>query len=390
MSKTNKILLIVLISILGLLIVAAAVLGVYAVGLYGKVQYDPDAAFASTVEVNDAFLTAYDRLANGEPLEEVIKDPNLTPEQIEILRGYVEELETDPDYTGTHTPISEIKPPEIQPPISTDGIMNILFLGTDERPGESRTRSDSMIVVSINTNTKEITFTSLMRDMYIEIVGLGRNNKINAAYRFGGVKMLNDTISTYLGIETDNYVRVDFESFKTVIDAIGGVDVPFSHKEKARNQEIKNLKSKNCGFSESQLVAGTEGTYHLNGEQALYFCRDRHSGAGVSGVQRDDFGRTERQRKVLGAIVQKAQSMDFDELLGALPEILPLVTTDLTLGDCTKLLTSVAATYKQYTVQNFRIPADGTWDNISTSAGAALEVDYAENARLWRELVYGE
>lgn len=390
MTKTRKILIIVLVCILALLIIAASVLAAYAVGLYNKMNYDPNADFAPTVEVNDALLRAYDKLNEGISIDEVIKDPELTPEQIEILKNYAASTDTrDPNYTGTDTPISSITPPVIEPPISTDGIMNILFLGTDERPGETQTRTDSIIVVSVNTNTKQITFTSLMRDMYIEIVGLGRNNKINAAYQFGGVKMLNDTIKTYLCIETDNYVRVGFESFQVIIDEIGGVDVPFSEKEKAREQEIKRLK-KYTDFSEKQLVSGTDGTYHLTGEQALYYCRDRYSGAGVSGVEHDDFGRTERQRKVLGAVVKKAQSMEFSELMAALPEILPLVTTDLTLGDCTKLLTSVATTYKDYTIQNFRIPADKTWDNATINGSSVLEVDYTKNAKLWREMVYGK
>lgn len=390
MSKTNKILVIVLISILAMLIVASTILGSYAIGLYNSMTIDPDAAFASTAEVNDVFLAAYDKLLDGVPIEEVIKDPNLTAEQIAILKKYAEDLEIDPEYTGTDTPISDIVPPTLELPESSKGVINILFLGTDDRAGVSGARSDTMIVVSINTKTKEITFTSLLRDMYIELVGLGRNNKLNAAYQLGGVKMLNDTIKTYLGIETSNYVRVDFESFKTIIDEFGGIDVPFSDNEEVRKQEIKRLKSKASDFSESQLVAGTKGTYHLTGAQALFYCRDRYSGNTVEGAPDGDFGRTERQRKVLGAMVEKAQSMKFDELLGALPEILPLVTTDLTLGDCTKLLSSVATTYSQYTVRNYRIPANKTWNYAKIKGQSVLEVNYDKNAKLWKEFIYGE
>lgn len=396
MTKTRKILIIVLFSILGLLIVVASVLAVYAVSLYNKMDYDPEATFAPSVEVNDAFLQAYDKINEGIPIEEVIKDPNLTAEQIEILKQYADEVASDiSDYiatgSGTQTPETTIQVPVIEPPTTSQsaGVINLLFLGTDERPGESQTRSDSMIVVSINTETKEITFTSLMRDMYIEIVGLGRYNKLNAAYRFGGVKMLSDTIDTYLGMKIDNYVRVTFESFQTVIDEIGGVDVPFSDLSAARKEEIKRLK-KYTDFSENQLVPGTVGTYHLTGEQALYFCRDRYSGNTVEGAPDGDFGRTERQRKVLSAIVKKAQSMSFTDLMAAMPEILSIVTTDLTIGDCTELLTSVATTYSQYTIRTYRIPADNTWEYDTKSVGSVLTVDYSENAKLWKEFIYGK
>lgn len=390
MAKSRKILLIVLFSILALLIVAASVLGVYAFSLYNKMTYDPDGTFAGeNIEINDALLRAYDRLNAGELIDEVIKDPELSPEQIEVLRMYAEDLVFEPDATGTDSPISSIVPPNIEPPVQIEGIINILFLGTDERPGETRARTDSIIVVSINTNTKEITFTSLLRDMYIEIVGLGRYDKLNAAFQFGGLQMLNDTMRTYLGIETDHYVSVDFNSFEKVIDELGGVDVPLSEIEAVRKEEIRNLK-KQSDFTEKQLVSGTKNIYHLTGKQALYYCRDRYSGNTVGGLDAD-WGRTDRQRKVLGALVAKAQGMEFDELMSAIPEILGLVTTDLKPTDCVNLLKAVGTTYKDYTVQTYHIPADHTWNYawIKNGTVSVIETDYSRNARLWRELIYG-
>lgn len=391
MTKTNKLLILILVLILVLLIIVSSVLGVYLWGLnlYKKMNFDPNADFAVTVDRNQAFMNAYDKLIAGVPIEEVIKDSELTPEQIEVLIDYANGMEIDPEYTGSGT-VSDVKPPVIVPPMASDGIINIMFLGTDERPGEKTARSDSMIVVTINTQTKEIIFTSLMRDMYIELVGMDRNDRLNAAYRFGGVQMLNDTIKKYLGIETENYVRVNFDSFETIIDQIGGVDVPFNDNTEVRNAEIKRLKNF-TDFSTDQLVQGTEYTYHLSGIQALYYCRDRYSGNTVKGFKGADFGRTERQRKVLSSIVKKAQGMGLTDLLDAMPEILALVTTDLTFDDCTNLLLSVGTSYSNYTIKNFRIPADNTWKYATTAYGASvIEVDYEENARLWKEFVYGE
>lgn len=395
MAKSRKILLIVLFSILGLLIVAASVLGVYAFSLYNKMTYDPVGTIGgANVEVNDALLRAYDRLNAGEPVDEVLQDPELSPEQIEILRAYYEaykdELIFDPTQaTGTDSPISSIVPPNIQPPSKIEGIINILLLGSDERPGEVRARTDTMVVVSINTQTKEITLTSVLRDTYVEIVGMGRYDKLTSAFQFGGVTMLNDTLKTYFGIQTDNYVHVGFNAFEKVIDELGGVDVPFSDVDAVRREEIQSLRSKS-NFSENQLVPGTKGTYHLTGAQALLYCRDRYSGNTVGGIDAD-WGRTDRQRKVLGALVKKAQSMEFSQLMDMLPKLLELVTTDLTMGDCVDLLSAVATTYKDYTIRNYHIPADSTWNYayIRNGTVSVIECDFATNARLWRELVYG-
>lgn len=395
MAKSRKILLIVLFSILGLLIVVASVLGVYAFKLYNKMTYDPVGTIGGEqIEVNDALLRAYDRLNAGESIDDVISDPGLTPEQIKVLQAYYEankeDLIMNPNQTaGTNSPISSIVPPVIDPPVEIEGIINILLLGSDERPGETRARTDAMIVVSINTQKKEITFTSVLRDTYVEIVGLGRYDKLTSAFQFGGVSMLNDTLRTYLGIQTDNYIHVDFTSFKNVIDEIGGVDVPFSEIDAVRREEIRRLKSES-NFSENQLVPGTKGTYRLTGAQALMYCRDRYSGNTVGGIDAD-WGRTDRQRKVLGALVEKAQAMDFDELMSILPKMLELVTTDLTMNDCVDLLSAVATTYKDYTIRNYYIPADNTWNYayIRNGTVSVIECDFATNARLWRELIYG-
>lgn len=393
MTKSRKILVIVLFSILALLIVVAVVLGVYAVNLYKKMNIDPEGTFANSVMVNDALLRGYDKLNAGVSIDEVIKDPELTEDQINVLKEYAANLSIDPNYTGSTYEPPVVDRPQIDPPVASDKVINILFLGTDERTLEyddKNAHTDSMIVVSINTKTKEVTFTSLLRDMYIEIVGLGRYDRLNTAYMIGGVSMLSNTIQAYLGIEIDNYVRVNFESFKTIIDSLGGVDVPFNSIEGIRNAEIKRLRNF-TDFSTDQLVKGTEGTYHLTGKQALYYCRDRYSGNTIPGGKDGDFGRTDRQRRVMNALIKKAQSMPFTDLMSALPEILPLVTTDLTLGDCTKLLTSVATTYDEYKTQSICIPADSTWAYLTLPNGnEVLEVNYSKNAKLWKEEVYGE
>ncbi len=384
MTKSRKTLIAVLISILAVLLILAAVLSVYVVSLYNKVTYDPDASFAPNL-VNEYLREAIDALNNGADINEVIQNPNLTAEQIDALKKYYEDIQNT--VAGTDSPnigdiISEVENGKTTNPITGENVMNILFLGTDERTAGEAARSDCMMIVSINMEKKQVTISSLMRDMYLKIEGLDKYNRINAAFQFGGVSMLKDTIRSYMGVEIDIYARVNFDSFQEIIDSIGGVDVELSSDSSVRALEIKHLEQY-TDFSTSQIIEGTEYSYHLTGAQALRYCRDRYTGDG-------DFGRTERQRKILSSIVTKAQGMSFTELMAALPKILPLVTTDLTLGDCTKLLTSVATSYSSYKIQTFRIPADKTWKYATINGMEVLSVDYVTNRELWSELVYGE
>jgi anionic cell wall polymer biosynthesis LytR-Cps2A-Psr (LCP) family protein len=102
-----------------------------------------------------------------------------------------------------------------------------------------------------------------------------------------------------------------------------------------------------------------------------------------------DFGRTERQRRVLKKIIEKAQSMSYGELIDFIPVVLPMVTTDLTVADCTNLLASVGTSYKSYQINIFRVPANGTWSYERINGVSVLGVNFAENKKLLHELLFG-
>ena len=109
-------------------------------------------------------------------------------------------------------------------------VINILLIGQDRREGESRARSDTMILVSVNTERKSISLVSLMRDLYVQIPGYS-DNRINAAYQWGGMELLDETVLENFGVEVDGNVEADFEQFETIIDILGGVDVEMSKGE---------------------------------------------------------------------------------------------------------------------------------------------------------------
>ncbi len=160
---------------------------------------------------------------------------------------------------------------------------SVLVMGVDQRAGD-RGRSDTLIVLTVNPNEKSTQMVSIPRDTRTEIVGKGFEDKINHAYAFGGPEMSIATVENFLDIPIDYFIQVNMESFKDIVDAVGGVTVnnSFSFKQD--------------GYSFD------EGTITLNGEEALAYSRMRKQDP------RGDFGRQERQRQILQAVIKQGAS----------------------------------------------------------------------------------
>lgn len=175
-------------------------------------------------------------------------------------------------------------------------VINILLVGSDHGAIKGdHGRSDSIMIATVNFKTKELKLTSLMRDMYVEIPGHG-HNKLNAAYAFGGVELLYQTIAKNFGIKIDKYCVVDFSTFEKVINKVGGVEISLEEKE------AKYLNTTNY-ISKKKYRNVKVGKQTLNGNQALGYARVRYV---VSKKYGDgDFGRTGRQRAVLQAALNK-------------------------------------------------------------------------------------
>ncbi len=227
-------------------------------------------------------------------------------------------------------------------------IINILLIGQDTRNAEQRGLSDSMILVSVNRDTKKLVMTSFMRDLYIEIPATNGGyyrQRINTAYAVGGMEKLNGTIEHNFGVEIDNNIEVDFSGFKTIIDAMGGVDIELT-KAEAHHLNTKG-EYREFGW---QLV---EGLNHLDGEQALAYSRIRKIDS--------DFYRTERQRTVLNKLFEKVKGMGVTELLSLAQEFIPLITTDMTNSQITEYIMQLAPLLSELEVITQRIPVDGSW-----------------------------
>ena len=263
--------------------------------------------------------------------------------------------------------------------MESDKIKNILLIGQDAREGEERQRSDTMIICSINTHSNKVTLASLMRDMYVPIPG-DSNNRINAAYRFGGRELLDEVIEQDFGIPIDGNVEVDFEGFVNAMDAIGGIEIELTGEEAGYIS---------TGGWEDQGDNGNDGTWDLQEgmntltpAQALSFARIRHVG-------NSDYERTERQRRVIIAAFQKISSSSTAKQLAVADSILPYITTDLSGRELLSYVKTIAEAGIT-DIESYRIPADGTYSSQNISGMAVLVPDLVANSELLKEYLYGE
>lgn len=265
--------------------------------------------------------------------------------------------------------------------LSDKEVTNILLIGSDTRNPNQRGRSDSMILISINKKTKNITAASFLRDIYLSIPGEG-SNRLNAAYAFGGVDLLMDTMEQNFKITIDRYVMVDFNVFIDVIDTIGGVEIEIEEEE--LDSFIKNIKTMNKYLGEDITMDTDQkaGISMLDGKEALAYCRNRSTTNG-------DFDRTSRQRKVLNAIAAKLKEQDLIELTKLLHLILPQITTNFTEPEIISQLIA-APSYLNFDMQELSIPQNGTYKNVRIRKMAVLEIDFSKNKEALKNKLYGD
>lgn len=252
-----------------------------------------------------------------------------------------------------------------------DHIVNILLIGQDARPGEGRARSDTMILCTFNKDTKTITLTSFLRDLYVQIPGY-QDNKLNAAYPAGGMDLLNETLEVNFGVQVDGNVEVNFSHFADVINLLGGVDMEL------RWDEANYINSSAQG---ERLSAGM---MHLNGEQALQYSRIRHLDADA------DFSRTNRQRKVINALIEKFRNTKLTTLLGLLDDLLPMITTNMSNAEIIGYATDLFPMLSDCTIVSQRVPGDGQYSFAMIRQMACVVADMDAARELLRQTIVGE
>lgn len=305
------------------------------------------------------------RLGRVDPDDEA----TISASQAENMMATDPDLETiDPNSTETlpHIDNVQMSTEDFVPERHGDHVINILLVGQDRREGEGRQRSDSMILVTFNTAKNTITLTSFMRDQYVQIPGY-LNNKLNAAYAFGGFSLLNATLEKNFGVFVDGNVEVDFFSFTSVIDMLGGVEITLTQAE------VDHL---NAGYGYNLFV----GKQILNGDQALAYSRIRYIDS--------DYRRAERQRTVLISLMEKYKDQSVGSMLSILEQMLPMIKTDMSNSEILSLAGELLPMLSTASINTLRIPVDGTFQQGDVQVREGLKnwfqynIDFAANRQI--------
>lgn len=305
-------------------------------------------------------------------------DVTLSQDEIDAIIQNEKEETAPPDFTGPSMNAEDVTfaaPADVQIGGEEKGeIINILLMGQDRRPGEVRARTDTLILCTFNTDHKTLTLTSFMRDTYVRIPGYG-SNRINVPYLVGGLETLDATLMDSFGIHVDGHVEVDFTQFSNIVDLLGGVDVEIS------DSEAWHLNNK-YGFA---LQGGMQ---HLNGEEALEYARIRS----VNGINGEiaDFGRTNRQRTVINAMLQAYKNSGITKILGLMDDILPMVTTDMSTSQLTEYVMTLFPMLAECEIITQRIPQDGAYQLTMIDGMSVLLPDLEANRQLLVESLSGE
>ena len=255
--------------------------------------------------------------------------------------------------------------------LSNDYVLNIMLFGAD-RYGDQGL-SDTMILLSIDNHHKKIKMTSFLRDTYVNIPGY-YPHKLNLAYALDGAGLAISTIEANYGIQIDRYATVNFSTFKKIVDILGGIELYVT------DNEIGYINAQIAYNGQSSYLYASEGMVTLNGQQALWYARNR--GGTFNGITYggDDWDRTDRQRNFLEAVITNVKDASISELIQIVNSVGPNITTNLKKTEIQALLTK-ALTYLNYDIEQCHMPSDGTWSYGWNDAGSVILVNDWDAAR---------
>lgn len=352
-SNVKKVILTAAIIVVFLLVAAVAIAYfIFKTQYYNKANYVKDDGYEVTESTESN--TYVDEAGNLQEEEEATLDEDT---EKDVLAQHEEALSqlSEEDLTGTY---------------------NILLIGVDRRDSSWYGNSDVMMLVTVNKDKKTIYLTSFLRDLYANIPGIGVR-KLNAACANGGAELCVETIKKNYGVQIDNYAMVDFNAMIDIVDALGGIELEITDDEvRVANGYIKSMCEAN-GDSYAAHQFTSSGLVHMDGYQAVGYARNRYSGNTY------DFGRTERQRKVIMAIFEKAKDGGLGSLNSAAQSVLPYVTHNVDEGTVLKLLLQ-APGWLDYDIEEQHIP----YDRMYYSKNEILIPDMKETLSKLRETLY--
>lgn len=247
--------------------------------------------------------------------------------------------------------------------------VNILLVGQDRQEEAHRTRADSMILCTFHPERREVTMTSFLRDLYVEIPGYG-HDRLNAAYAYGGMDLLEETLSHNFGLKPDGVIEVDFSQFAQIIDRLGGVDMEL------RSDEAELIAAETG-------VPTAEGLQQLNGDQALSYARIRRLDAD------GDFSRTSRQRKVLTALIDRYRDAPLGTMLGLAKDLIPMLTTNLSVPELLGYGLELYPLLSDCAIRQQHIPEAGAYEDKTIDGMAVLVPDLEKAQTALRKIQSG-
>lgn len=270
------------------------------------------------------------------------------------------------------------------------GYRNIALFGVDSRDGDlgKGTRSDTIIIASINEDTGDIKLCSVYRDTYMNLSN-DSYNKCNSAYAKGGPEQAIIMLNMNLDLNITDYVTVGFEGLTQTIDALGGVYIDVTEAEipHLNNYQISMVGTTTDGktFTATEgkdyTAVSTPGYQKLNGLQATAYCRIRYIG--------DDFERARRQRDVLSAVMEQAKKASASDLNKILNKVLPNVATSLDVDEMVGMLSNVAK-YNIVGKDGFPFESNRATGKVGGKGSCVIPNNLAENVALLHEFLFNE
>ncbi len=261
------------------------------------------------------------------------------------------------------------------------GYRNIALFGVDSLGGSltKSTRSDTMMIASINQDTGEVKVVSVYRDTFLNLSN-DKYSKCNSAYMYGGAKQAMDMLNMNLDLDITDFVTVGFEGLKATIDALGGVWIDVDKSEIVHLNNYQRTMSENldCDY----IPVKETGYQLLDGLQAVAYCRIRYT-------RGDDFKRTERQREVLEAIVGQVYEADVQTLIDIANEVsgAGAVYTSLDLKEILELLKDVG-NYKLIDQTGFPAQDYLTTAKLGSEGDCVIPLDLEKNVILLHQFLF--
>lgn len=255
---------------------------------------------------------------------------------------------------------------------SSSMVKNILLLGVDARAGQNaqQTRSDTMMLVSLDMKHHCIKLVSFLRDTWVYVPSLDGEQRLNAACSSGGYQGVADAIEYNFKIDIDGYAVVDFEMFKVLVDSLGGVEIDVT---KAEAKEVTGHPKR---YGNVKLDAGK---HKLTGEQALAYCRIRKIDT--------DFVRTKRQRTVMSAILDSAKHSNPLKLYKMAYNSAPYIETDMSKGELMRIAMQAVFCITGDLHQT-KVPFEGTWNYATIRGNSVISINTEKNSQMLIDYVY--